>query len=81
LSGLVTQNRTQRSPDCSDTFIQKTKRIYLDTRATRNVKLMNEELKETVGIAQKTIDEVLGRGERLESTPPRTLRSFQHLKV
>mmetsp|Transcript_34645 Transcript_34645/g.79011 ORF Transcript_34645/g.79011 Transcript_34645/m.79011 type:complete len:227 (-) Transcript_34645:206-886(-) len=48
-----------------DTFIQKTKKVYLDTRAGRNLKMLNEELRETIGIAQKTVEEVLGRGEKI----------------
>ena len=51
----------------SDTFIQKTKRLYLDTRTQRNMAKLNEELSEVHQIMTKSIQEVLGQGERLNS--------------
>ena len=53
---------------CADTFIQKTKRLYLDTRTQRNLNKMNEELAEVQQIMTRNIQEVLGQGERLERT-------------
>ncbi len=51
-----------------DTFIQKTKKLYMDTRANRNhLKMMSEDLRDIQGIMTKNIQEVLGRGEKLES--------------
>jgi len=49
-----------------DTFIQKTKRLYLDTRTQRNLNKMNEELAEVQQIMTRNIQEVLGQGERLD---------------
>jgi len=49
-----------------DTFIQKTKRLYLDTRTTRNLNKMNEELAEVQQIMTRNIQDVLGQGERLD---------------
>lgn len=48
-----------------DTFIQKTKKLYLDTRTQRNMAKLNEELSEVQQIMTKSIQEVLGQGERL----------------
>ncbi|CAD7696832.1 unnamed protein product [Ostreobium quekettii] len=48
-----------------DTFIQKTKKLYLDTRTQRNMAKLNEELSEVHQIMTKSIQEVLGQGERL----------------
>jgi vesicle transport protein SEC22 len=58
----------------SDTFIQKTKRLYLDTRTQRNLNKMNEELAEVQQIMTRNIQEVLGQGERLDRTPPPSRR-------
>ncbi|KAJ1625834.1 R-SNARE [Pavlovales sp. CCMP2436] len=50
-----------------DTFIQKTKKLYMDTRAQRNVNKLNEDLADVQKIMMTNIQEVLGRGERLDS--------------
>jgi len=50
-----------------DTFIQKTKRLYVDTRTQRNLNKLNEELHDVQKIMTQNIQDVLGRGERLES--------------
>jgi len=51
-----------------DTFIQKTKKIYMDTRANAtHMKMMSDDLRDIQGIMTKNIQEVLGRGEKLES--------------
>ena len=50
-----------------DTFIQKTKRLYVDTRTTRNLSKMNEDLQDMTKIMTQNIQDVLGRGERLET--------------
>jgi len=50
-----------------DTFIQKTKKLYLDTRAARNVSKLNEELAEIQAIVTRNIADVLASGERLEA--------------
>ena len=50
-----------------DTFIQKTKRVYNDSKTQRNLKKLNSELKDVHSIMTKNINEVISRGERLES--------------
>merc|ERR1712228_1060295 len=49
------------------TFMQKTKKLYVDTRTTRNLNKMNEDLNDMTKIMTQNITEVLGRGERLNS--------------
>jgi len=50
-----------------DTFIQKTKRLYIDTRTQRNLNKLNEDLQDVQKIMTQNIQDVLGRGERLDS--------------
>ena len=50
-----------------DTFIQKTKRLYIDTRTQRNLNKLNEDLHDVQKIMTQNIQDVLGRGERLDS--------------
>ena len=52
-----------------DKFIQKTRKLYLDTRTQRNLSKLNSELNEVQSIMTKNIQEVLGQGEKLESKP------------
>ncbi|GAB4820443.1 hypothetical protein N2152v2_007489 [Parachlorella kessleri] len=49
-----------------DTFIQKTKKLYLDTRTQRNIAKLNEDIQEVHSIMTRNIQEVLGHGERLD---------------
>lgn len=49
-----------------DTFIQKTKKQYLDTRTQRNIAKLNDELYEVHQIMTRNIQEVLGVGEKLD---------------
>jgi vesicle transport protein SEC22 len=49
-----------------DTFIQKTKKLYMDTRTQRNIAKLNEDIAEVHSIMTKNIAEVLGQGERLD---------------
>ena len=51
----------------TDTFIQKTKKLYLDTRTQRNIAKLSEDLNEVHSIMTRNIAEVLGQGERLDS--------------
>ena len=51
----------------ADTFIQKTKKLYMDTRTQRNLAKLTEELGEVHSIMTKNIQEVLGQGEKLDS--------------
>ena len=56
-----------------DTFIQKTKKLYSDTRANRNhIKMMSDDLRDIQGIMTKNIQDVLGRGEKLETVTNRS---------
>ena len=53
----------------ADTFIQKTKKLYLDTRTQRNISKLNEDIAEVHQIMTRNIAEVLGHGERLDRAP------------
>mmetsp|Transcript_16847 Transcript_16847/g.56574 ORF Transcript_16847/g.56574 Transcript_16847/m.56574 type:complete len:215 (-) Transcript_16847:103-747(-) len=57
-----------------DAFIQKTKRLYVDTRAQRNVAKLNEDLQGVHQVMMTNIQEVLGRGERLDSVAAKSSR-------
>eukprot|EP00761_Pharyngomonas_kirbyi_P012013 gb/GECH01012040.1/.p1 GENE.gb/GECH01012040.1/~~gb/GECH01012040.1/.p1 ORF type:complete len:216 (+),score=47.84 gb/GECH01012040.1/:1-648(+) len=49
-----------------DTFIQRTKRVYTDMRsAHNNISGLNEELKDVQDIVQKSLEQVMERGEKL----------------
>eukprot|EP00798_Chlamydomonas_sp_ICE-L_P020407 gene20407-27187_t len=50
-----------------DTFIQKTKKLYMDTRTQRNLAKLSEDLSEVHSIMTRNIQEVLGQGEKLDS--------------
>lgn len=54
-----------------DTFIQKTKKLYVDSRTQRNLDKLNVELRDVHNIMTRNINEVISRGERMESTCPR----------
>lgn len=49
-----------------DTFIQKTKKLYMDTRTQRNLAKLNEDLAEVHAVMTKNIQEVLGQGDKLD---------------
>lgn len=51
---------------CKDTFIQKTKKLYQDTRTQRNIAKLNDELYEVHQIMTRNVQEVLGVGEKLD---------------
>ena len=51
---------------CIDTFIQKTKKLYQDTRTQRNIAKLNDELYEVHQIMTRNVQEVLGVGEKLD---------------
>ncbi len=61
-----------RAFDCashpSDTFIQKTKKVYSDTKTQKNLSKVTEDLSDVHKIMTKNISEILGRGEKLNST-------------
>uniref|UniRef100_A0A6U1I5Q4 Longin domain-containing protein n=1 Tax=Tetraselmis chuii TaxID=63592 RepID=A0A6U1I5Q4_9CHLO len=50
-----------------DTFIQKTRKLYLDTRTQRNLAKLSEDIAEVHNVMTKNIQEVLTHGERLEN--------------
>jgi vesicle transport protein SEC22 len=50
----------------AETFIQKTKKLYVDTRAQRNLKILNDDLQDVHKIMTKNIQDVLHRGEKLD---------------
>lgn len=54
-----------------DTFIQKTKKLYLDTRTQRNLNKLNEDLNEIHNIITRNVQDVLGTGEKLDRALPR----------
>jgi vesicle transport protein SEC22 len=51
----------------ADTFIQKTKKLFQDTRSQRNLAMLNQDLAEVHTIMTKNIAEVLGQGQQLDS--------------
>lgn len=51
-----------------DSFIQKTKKLYMDTRTQRNIERLNADIAEVHSIMTRNIQDVLGQGERLDRT-------------
>ncbi|CAK0787971.1 hypothetical protein CVIRNUC_011193 [Coccomyxa viridis] len=49
-----------------DTYISKTKKLYLDTRTQRNMAKLSEDISEVHSIMTRNIADVLGQGERLD---------------
>ena len=49
-----------------DTFIQRTKSTYSDTRATQNLDKLNDELRDVTKVMTKNIEDLLYRGDSLE---------------
>lgn len=49
----------------SDTFIQKTKKLYLDTRTQRNITKLQTDVQEVATVMTKNIAEILGQGEKM----------------
>ncbi|KAF1832013.1 snare-like protein [Decorospora gaudefroyi] len=49
-----------------DTFIQRTKKSYQDSRATQNLDKLNDELKDVTMVMTKNIEDLLYRGDSLE---------------
>jgi len=49
-----------------DTFIQKTKRIYQDSRAQDNLTKLNEDLQDVTRIMTKNMEDLLWRGDSLD---------------
>ena len=59
-----------------DTYIQKIKKLYLDTRSQRNIAKLNDELYEVQQIMTRNVQEVLGVGEKLDRKFPCFLLSL-----
>ncbi|KAL8670506.1 MAG: hypothetical protein Q9168_004958 [Polycauliona sp. 1 TL-2023] len=79
LSDLATEFTTTYSsqqylsPSCRpyafvefDTFIQRTKKTYQDSRATGNLDKLNDELRDVTKVMTKNIEDLLYRGDSLE---------------
>ncbi|KAJ2724244.1 SNAP receptor [Coemansia sp. Benny D115] len=49
-----------------DTFIQKTKRIYEDSRTQHNLSKLNEDLRDVTQIMTKNMEDLLWRGDSLD---------------
>ncbi|KAI8070478.1 Longin-like domain-containing protein [Gongronella butleri] len=49
-----------------DTFMQKTKRIYQDTRTQSNLTKLNEDLQDVTRIMTKNMEDLLWRGDSLD---------------
>ncbi|VVT48523.1 uncharacterized protein SAPINGB_P001820 [Magnusiomyces paraingens] len=49
-----------------DNFIEKTKRLYQDTRATQNLDRLNAELQDVTRVMTKNIEDLLYRGDSLD---------------
>ncbi|KAF2471271.1 transport protein-like protein sec22 [Lindgomyces ingoldianus] len=49
-----------------DTFMQRTKKTYQDSRATQNLDKLNDELKDVTKVMTKNIEDLLYRGDSLE---------------
>ena len=54
----------------ADTYISKTRKLYMDTRTQRNIAKLSEDLSEVHQIMTRNIAEVLGQGERLDRARP-----------
>ncbi len=79
LSDLATEFTTTYSssqylsPNCRpyafvefDTFMQRTKKTYQDSRASANLDKLNDELKDVTKVMTKNIEDLLYRGDSLE---------------
>jgi vesicle transport protein SEC22 len=49
-----------------DTYIQRTKKTYQDSRASANLDKLNDELKDVTKVMTKNIEDLLYRGDSLE---------------
>ncbi|KAF5733484.1 25.3 kDa vesicle transport protein isoform X1 [Tripterygium wilfordii] len=65
-----------------DTFIQRTKKLYQDTRTQRKIAKLNDEVFEVHQIMTRNVQEVLGVGEKLDrimAAEPVNVNDFQVL--
>ncbi|KAL0704028.1 hypothetical protein Bca4012_070453 [Brassica carinata] len=63
------------------TFIQKTKKLYQDTRTQRNIAKLNDELYEVHQIMTRNVQEVLGVGEKLDQVSEMSSRLTSESRV
>lgn len=49
-----------------DTFIQRSKKVYQDSRASANLDRLNDELRDVTKVMTKNIEDLLYRGDSLE---------------
>jgi hypothetical protein len=66
---------------CTDTFIQKTRKLYLDTRTQRNLSKLNDDLFEVQQIMTRNIQEVLGVGDRLDQVSQMSSRLSSESRI
>ncbi|PIA29705.1 hypothetical protein AQUCO_05800070v1 [Aquilegia coerulea] len=64
-----------------DTYIQKTKKLYLDTGTQRNLAKLNDELYEVHQIMTRNVQEVLGVGEKLDQVSQMSSRLTSESRV
>jgi vesicle transport protein SEC22 len=64
-----------------DTFIQKTRKLYLDTRTQRNLSKLNDDLFEVQQIMTRNIQEVLGVGDRLDQVSQMSSRLSSESRI
>ncbi|GLJ11872.1 hypothetical protein SUGI_0179000 [Cryptomeria japonica] len=64
-----------------DTFIQKTRKLYLDTQTQRNLAKLNDDLYEVQQIMTRNVQEVLGVGEKLDQVSQMSSRLSSESRV
>ncbi|XP_042940931.1 25.3 kDa vesicle transport protein-like isoform X1 [Carya illinoinensis] len=64
-----------------DAFIQKTKKLYLDSRTQRNISKLNDELYEVQQIMTRNVQEVLGVGEKLDQVSEMSSRLTSESRI
>mmetsp|Transcript_6347 Transcript_6347/g.19184 ORF Transcript_6347/g.19184 Transcript_6347/m.19184 type:complete len:235 (-) Transcript_6347:194-898(-) len=57
-----------------DSFIQKTKKLYADSRTERNLEKLNSDLRDVHSIMTKNINEIITRGENLANVTEKSSR-------
>lgn len=63
-----------------DTFIQRTKKLYLDTRTQRNIDLLSQEVADVHSIMTRSLADVLGIGDTLNRTADNASRLMEDSK-
>lgn len=64
-----------------DTFIQKTRKLYLDTHTQRNLAKLNDDLYEVQQIMTRNVKEVLGVGEKLDQVSQMSSRLSSESRI